>query len=242
MRLKPDKFNNDYTQLITYADDTLIMVRSACAHEATRKVGLKVEEVGNFLNNLGIEINAEKTKFIIFKNSKKKIYTKGKGIPELKVFNKTVKKKKELKYLGVTFNKLGNFNTQGKIMERRGKVLIGQAKNILCNKEILLKTKLMVYKMLIRASATYASSIWTTPNNIFRLQKMERWAYRYAVNLIRNPENKHFYSNEVLYETVGIEEEYIEEFIERSGRNHKLKIENHENVLVQEAYKNLYRD
>lgn len=56
----------------TYADDTLVSHRSVNAYQATKKVGQKVEEIGEYLKNWGIHINAEKTNSMLARPHRKK--------------------------------------------------------------------------------------------------------------------------------------------------------------------------
>ena len=225
-------------RLQTYADDTLLSYCSANAFLATKKVAERIEEVDKYLNNWGIEINAEKTDFMVVrppgkalkgstlngKNGKKLILpVRGKEIPA----------SKELKYLGVTFQDKGRFNKHISNMATRGRRLIGVSRRVLSNKSINHKTKILMYKTLIRSSVTYASAIWAVNENVTKLDRMERWAFRYALNTFRNPETKKYISNEIIYELM--ECETLQEFLAKTQKKYKERLENHDNPIVQRA-------
>lgn len=49
------------------------------AHHAAKRVSSIIEEVGQYLDNWGIEINVEKTEFLLVRPQKKSIKKKNKG-------------------------------------------------------------------------------------------------------------------------------------------------------------------
>lgn len=227
--------NNERIQ--TYADDTLISSRSPDAHIATERVGKRVEEIEKYLNNWGIEINAEKTKHLLARPKNKTIKYAKKGPLKLEVNGKTINREKSLKYLGVIFQHNGSFSKQAAEMAKRGRRLTGASIRILRNKTINYKLRYMTYKMFIRSSVTYASAIWASPSNIKNIEVMERWVFRHIENLYRNPDTKKWFSNEYLYK--GIECEKMDEFLKRIHVKYKERMENHENPLVDIAKKGL---
>lgn len=58
-------------------------------------------------------------------------------------------------------------------MAKKGRVLTGMSRRLLANKDLKHKLKIMIYKMYIRSSVTYASAIWMNPNNRLLLDRME---------------------------------------------------------------------
>jgi hypothetical protein len=220
-------------RLQTYADDTLLSYCSINAFHATQKVAERIDEVDKYLNNWGIEINAEKTDFMLVRPTGKAL--KGKKGCELKlsVRGKEIPAAKELKYLGVTFQHKGKFNKHIEDMALRGRRLIGVSRRVLSNKSINHKTKILMYKTLIRSSVTYASAIWAVNENVTKLDRMERWAFRYALNTFRNPETKKYILNEIIYELM--ECETLQEFLAKTQKKYKERLENHVNPIVQRA-------
>lgn len=148
----------------------------------------------------------------------------------INVEGKLISPSNQLKYLGVTFQPHGQFTKHAKNMEVRGKGLVGASRRLLSNKSLNHKTKVSIYKMFIRSSATYACAIWANPKNITGIQKMERWAFRYALNTFRNPDTRHWISNEILYRAM--EMETVAEFIEKCKEKHTRRVEAHPNIYI----------
>ena len=44
--------------------------------------------------------------------------------------------------------------------------------------------KCFTYKMYIRPVSTYACNVWAGETELRELEKMERWAFRYALNMV----------------------------------------------------------
>lgn len=101
--------------------------------------------------------------------------------------------------MGVTFEANRKFNKHAKNMVLRGRRKTGAARSLLSNKSLKHKVKKVVYSSQIRSSVTYASAVWATEKNVQALERMERWAFRFALGTFRNEENKHFIRNEIIY-------------------------------------------
>lgn len=222
----------------TYADDTLVSYRSLNVYQAAKKVGEKVEEIGECLQNWDIHINAEKTNCMLARPHRKNIKGKiSKEEPKLRVFGETIPCKSDLKYLGVTFVANGKFNKHAKNMALRGRRLTGATSSLLSNKSIKHKVKKVVYSSLIRSSVTYASAVWATEKNIQALEKMERWAFRFALGAFRKEEDKHFIRNEIIYRDMDVPR--IDEFIKKCRLKHQERMATHRNPLVVATIKDM---
>lgn len=115
-------------------------------------------------------------------------------------------------------------------MAKRGRGLIGSLKTILRNKSVKYNVKKIIYKTLIRPSVTYASAVWAKKKNMKELEIMGRWAFRYALDLIRVKETKKYVSNKIIYDLMEMEK--IDEFTKECKRRHKFRVKTHSNKLV----------
>lgn len=191
--------------LLQFADDTMVAHSSMSATHATRKVEKYCAQIDVYLSNWGIELNEDKTTFLT---------TKVKGKPDvpldktLVIKKKKISNSKNLKYLGVTFDKGLTFKTHGMNMAKKGRQATGAARMLLQNKMLNHKVKCTIYKMLIRPVSMHACPICANEKNLIFLERMERWAFRFALNLFKHKNkdgNTRFVKNEVLYEEMGIE-------------------------------------
>lgn len=76
-----------------------------------------------------------------------------------------------------------------------------------------------------------------TEENKESLLKMERWAYRYALNTKRHPVTKHFLPNNLLYNEYGSKELKFDEFVEKCRAKLLAKAKVHKNPLVVNSVK-----
>lgn len=87
-----------------FADDTLLGSTSRNPALATRRIEEQFSEVNTFFNDWGIEVNEDKTNYMIVappKTKRKREYKRF-GSSEVKIGSTTIKAQKRLKYLGVT--------------------------------------------------------------------------------------------------------------------------------------------
>lgn len=197
-------------KIIQYADDTLLKSSSKkSVNMAVKKAGQLLNQTTEQLKNWGIEVNMGKTNLMVRKNKRR--LRRG-YLPSIKVDGTEVKGKGSLKYLGVTFQMNGKFNIQARNACRLGKVATSKLRLMLSSLSLSQRTKCLMYRQLIRSCVTYGVTIWGGENEVRELEKMERWAFRYATNLIRTEEKK-FFKNEIVYATMNMER--ITEHIER---------------------------
>lgn len=161
-----------------FADDTLLGSTSGNAALATRRIEAQFTQVNSFFNDWGIEVNEEKTNYMILAPPKLRRKRKYKrfGNTDLKIGKTTIKAQKRLKYLGITFQKNGKYDFHAREMTKKGRKLIGASRFLLQNRSLTLKCKRIIYKMLIRPGVTYACAIWHNNNSSHKLDIMERWA------------------------------------------------------------------
>lgn len=216
---------------LQYADDTLIVARGKSAKEAISRVNAKVLEVTKFMNNWGIELNEAKTDLILSKKRRKKLTAKNKKL-KLKVGSAAITPKTTLKYLGVIIDMGGTFKEQAMVAAKKARAATGACWRLLKNKNLKLKIKSNIYKTLIRSRGAYGATVWFRDEFKEPLMVMERWAYRYALNHVRDPDTGHWPRNVQLYEEMGEKNLKFDEFVRKSKDKWEGKCENHLNRLV----------
>lgn len=216
-----------------YADDTLVEHTSINAYNATRHVSKYCEQLNEFLNNWGIELNKSKTEFMLCRPVRKNIRKKcAGGNPVLKIDKETIHGKRELKYLGVTFSHKGSFKRHVSNVAKRGRCATGAACRLLRNGTLKVAVKKLIYKTLIRPTMTYAVGIWGG-EVLAPILKTERWVFRYILNTFMNEDRNKFISNKIIYELIEMKnfEEHTKDLIERC----ELRWRSHLNQIVKDA-------
>ena len=109
--------------------------------------------------------------------------------------------KDNIKYLGVTFNKLLKFNDHGRILLAKVKRISGMFSALLNSRHLPKNTKLLIYKVAIRSVLIYAFPIWFTvsPSVAKKLEIFERSVLRKCINKNFASYTKR-HSNAVIYE------------------------------------------
>jgi hypothetical protein len=217
--------------LLQFADDTLVTANSGNASLAVRKVERHYLNLINYLSNWGIEVNVEKTQLMVSRPRKKRSGAKKKfGDCSIRTDSGTIINKRTLKYLGVTFEHKGGFKTQAKLMAGRGRGAIGRARPLLNNIDYSHKLKCLIYKLYIRPVATYACNVWAGESELRELEKMERWAFRYALNMVFRADVNKYYRNEDVYRCM--DTEVMKDFVKRMRDNYSLRRQGHINPLM----------
>lgn len=216
--------------LIQYADDTLVVGKGKSPKEATDRARILTNQVRNYMTNWGIELNEEKTDFMITR-PKNKMYTEKIRRNKLKIGNIDIEPEPSLIYLGVLVDCKGTYKLQAENAARKARQALGACRAILANKALKLRTKKTIYKTLIRSRGAYAATMWLTERNKEPLMVMERWAMRYAMNIRRNDVTGHWPSNVSLYKDFGSFVKF-DEFISKCKTKEEEKNLKHVNKLV----------
>jgi hypothetical protein len=218
--------------VVQYADDTMIVEGSLNPRMALRRAEKICEVTRTYLANWGIEMNEEKTDVMLVNPKGKSLKKKSAkcGGDTLIINGKSIMPKRELKYLGVILDDKINFKKHTEQMCKRGRQATGAARKLLGNPMLSLANKRLIYNSLIRSTATYASPIWAGDAAIKRLEIMERWAMRIALNMYFDESKKKFIKNEILYEC--FQGERMSEFLDRINTKYYDKLRLHKNSLI----------
>lgn len=239
-------FMHDFPHLTTnsvgllYADDTLLYSHSESPTTALRQVSDHLVEVKSFYDHWGIKLNASKCEAICLRNASGKC--RGFVVPEskrLKLFldGTEICFKDNIKYLGITFDKLLKFNKHARKVISKSYQIMGSFGKILGNKNLSQNSKILLYKTSIRPVILYGFPIWfnVSPIIIKEMEILER-------KILRNCIGKHFqsfskrYSNRFIYSEAKVTPiglyvcDILNRFVERS--------EVHENKFIKDVFNN----
>lgn len=142
--------------LISYADDTAIIVAGDSWTDARIKVARDMEEIMNWLNYNLLSLNVDKTKFMTFS-----IYNS--HLPNIKDItlqdgSKTITAVDKIKYLGITVDK--NFNWMEHVLSLTNKMRKMISKFYILRDILCRGTILQVYQALVVSSIRYGIIAW----------------------------------------------------------------------------------
>lgn len=230
----PFQFRNSDLQL--YADDAILYCSSRSTISATRNISLHIDLLKEFYNKWGITLNLQKSSLIIFRPPINSNSHKSWSKKTFWISGKLMTVSKSIKLLGVNFNYLFKFNDHiNKVLKRAN-----HAYHLLCpllrrQNGLSFKCKSLLYKQIIRPTFTYAFPIWITISKTYweKLAIFERKILRHCCSLYRKP-NKHFYNNEMLYDTLKIPK--LNEFLMRLNERFISKAKTHPNQLINKIF------
>ncbi|KAI5752917.1 hypothetical protein M8J77_021772 [Diaphorina citri] len=155
---------NKSTQICAYADDVAIVARTK---QRLVEVFKQIEESGK---ELGLVINESKTVYMKMSASEDR-----RRIDNLKIGETTFNGVANFKYLGEIVSNDGRTSTAIKERLQSGNRAYFANLRLLKNKLITRKTKLKIYKTLIRPIITYGSESWTlTQEDQEKIRRFER--------------------------------------------------------------------
>lgn len=157
--------NNEH-QCIAYADDITLISK-------TKKGLVKItERLENEAARFGLTINQEKTKYMVMGNTEQK----GEQNLSIKGFNGrsyTFEKVSSFTYLGVRINENGLEEQEIEARIARANQKYGMLRPLVKSPDVSRKTKIRIYKTVVRPTATYACETWVLKKS--EEDRMERW-------------------------------------------------------------------
>lgn len=197
-------------KMALYADDTAIYAHSFSAIVAAKQLQIHIHLLEKYFNKWKITINAEKTEVIVFSRK----FKNTKIIQPVEIYKQKTQSKTSVKYLGVNLDKKLTYKTHISAVLRKTYTIIKMLYPLMVkDSAVSKKNKLLIYKMIIRPTITYAPAVWcgTAKTNIIPLQRFQNKCLRLALNKDRYSkiENMH---NEAQLITV---REYIIEIADK---------------------------
>lgn len=169
------------SNILLYADDTVLYGQSFHAQTATQKIRYHLTKLLKFYRDWKIKINEDKTEMITFHRK----FTNIKTITKLKIHNRDIEEKTVVKYLGVSLDTRLTFAPH--ITRTINKTYATLSRLYpLCNRRSLLTTdnKVTLYKVIFRPILTYACAAWNfiSDTQCARLQRTQNKLLRLLTN------------------------------------------------------------
>lgn len=172
-----------FCSCITFADDTTLYASGNNLKYLYKKVNADLEKLGDWFASNSLTLNADKTKFIIFKPKRKQIGYNG----IIKLAGKKIERVKHIKFLGVMIDESLEWNLQVKTVLTRmisGNYSLAMVKNILPP-----STKLMIYFSNVHCHLNYALSVWGPLLKVRELNKIRKQQNK-SIRLIYKVSNR----------------------------------------------------
>ena len=167
------------SNLVQYADDTFVFVAANCIKTGITNIERFLEKLIDYFVSHRLNINAEKTQFIVFCKPSKNALIKN---VELQVRSHSIKQKECVKYLGVLLDP--NLNYQNEVKNILRKIACG-IKTIYCVRDFLpTKTRLLLLNALVISNLHYSSILLNgiSRSLISTLEKQLNWGIKACFN------------------------------------------------------------
>ena len=167
------------SNLVQYADDTFVFVAANCINTGITNLERILEKIIDYFVSHRLNINADKTEFIVFCKPSKNASIKN---VELQVQNHLFKQKECVKYLGVQLDQ--NLNYQNEVKNILRKMACG-IKTIYCVRDFLpTKTRLLLLNALVISHLHYSSILLNGSSRslISTLEKQLNWGIKACFN------------------------------------------------------------
>lgn len=216
---------NDNSQIISYADDTVVICNGNSWGEVYEKTKLEINKIKSWLDSHFLKLNISKTKYIAFAPTNA-------GLPKtfenIEIINcdDVIVNTREIKYLGVLVDQHLKWQEHVQYINRRLRKSIYKfftLRNILN-----IKTLLMVYDSLIVSVLRYGISVWGSAYNnaIQNLQITQNFILRTIFKKENRSNTKLLYTESSLLNLRGMYMEAVIKFVHKNeGYKKKLQHE-----------------
>jgi hypothetical protein len=157
--------------LALFADDTCLYTADRRESYLLRKLQRGLNTLEEWCEKWNIKINEDKIRAVYFSKRLRRVKScltlKGRAITFVN----------EVKYLGVTFDRRIAWKTHIDLVVTKALRTFVHIYSLLKSEKLSDKTKMTLYKALIRSKMTYACPAWETAA-VTHLMKLQRLAYR----------------------------------------------------------------
>lgn len=212
------------TNLALFADDTAVAARSLAPHIITRRLQEAADELEEWFATWRIQVNANKSAAMFFSKRRRE------PDREITIFGQPIPWKNETKYLGVTLDRKLTWKAHTDSCLNKGNMAAAHLYPLLNRRSKLsAKTKLRLYKVIIRPIMTYASAVWgyAAKSHIHKLQVVQNRIIRMAFDA------PWFMRNDQLHREAGLVT--IEVFIKEAAAKFFTNATTHPNALVRDV-------
>lgn len=163
------KFN---LQILLFADDMVILASTP------GDLQKKIEVLRDYFENLGLKVNVDKTKIVVFRRG-----GKVGNIPIFKYGNDVIEVVPTYTYLGVLFSSSGVFTKAAEVFRKRGTAAFSNVWKIITKGQInSWESKTRLFESIVASTSLYCSQIWAL-NNSDNLEKMQSKFLRRALGV-----------------------------------------------------------
>jgi hypothetical protein len=156
---------SDIASMLLFADDTNIFYSHSCLKTLNETLQTEVDKIAEWLNTNKLSINTSKTKFILFRSSKKK----KKHVVKLSINNDDIKQVKSTTFLGVVIDECLSWNDH---IDSVAKKIVKSAGIIAKIRHFTnLNTLKLIYYALVYPYLIYGNLIWSNTYKT-RIQKL----------------------------------------------------------------------
>ena len=229
--------NNIYS--IAFADDFILLVADNQPSVIRDKLETMVNKISKQYIEWNLKINPSKCETIFFHKplntigSNKRDAIKNFQI-SINIDNDIypIQHKKVVRYLGVMLDNLLRLNIHIKTQLAKAKNVFKKYSRLFFNKTLSPRSKIICYLLLIRPIITYAAPIWwnVSASTMEKLRKFERYCLRAALHIYRKDQNKHFISNQIIYNKANIPR--IDNHIIKLSRDYYANLRNIKNSYL----------
>ena len=147
----------DDTSLIGYADDIAAVIVARNKDEAQMKLNMVMRRVGQWLEDHGLELAAEKIELVFLRRKQKKTFD---NIQTMYVGRKRIKTKEAIKYLGITLDRKMTFGEHIKKAADKAAVVTGRLSRLMANIGGPSASKRCLLMTVTHSVLLYGAEIW----------------------------------------------------------------------------------
>lgn len=228
------------TQGCLFADDSATYCSSMSPALAATRVQSHIQKIFSYYKRWGIRINTNKSELICIRRpitgrTRGRSVANCRGVKINLPDGSTISTSNDVKYLGVHFNEKFRFNPHSKTVIKKAAFAFHRVYPLMRKQNGLsTRTKLLLYKQLIRPIITYAFPVWYTISKTYlkKLAIFERKMLRVCTGLRYDPIRRRHVRSSQLYEEAKVKplERYMVELYQKMLGN----ISTHPNSLVRQ--------
>lgn len=203
---------HDRIKILQFADDIVLYFVHKRPDFCRTIFNRYLNDLFRYYSNWKLRLNSNKSELLHIVGSGSDISghlkTKLKFL-EFKIANCVIKRKTQIKYLGVIFSFNYQFNRHIDNIVRKANIAFHNLRHLICSRFISSKYKRALYVQYIRPIIQYGAPIWlnnttTSSHQIERLRKLERKIIRHTSCTYRSRNNFKYINNAELYKNAEI--------------------------------------